>query len=50
MQTDIKGVVEFTSPVHSDIRGFFTEVFRLSGIKIYDDNLKLKQVNHSQVE
>lgn len=48
MQSDIEGVIEFSSPVHDDSRGFFTEVFRISDIKKYDQNFEVKQVNHSR--
>lgn len=48
MQTDIEGVIEFVTPVHDDIRGFFTEVFRLSDIKAHHKDFEVKQVNHAR--
>jgi dTDP-4-dehydrorhamnose 3,5-epimerase len=48
MNTDIEGVIEFVSPVHDDIRGFFTEVFRISELDKHHQKFSVKQVNHAR--
>lgn len=48
MENEIQGVIDFNFEVHSDERGFFTEVIRLSGVKNNHPEFEIKQINHSR--
>jgi dTDP-4-dehydrorhamnose 3,5-epimerase len=48
MESEINGVIEFNLPVHSDDRGFFTEVVRLSDIKQNNLEFNVVQINHAR--
>lgn len=47
-EVEIEGILEFSTPVHEDDRGFFKEIIRLSNVKNSFSNFDVRQINHSR--